>query len=74
MLKKNYLAQNLGTSIIKNARNSSLPKIIPADNKSFSVLGISAKLPSGPIILPSPGPTTDIEVNAAEIEVIKSYS
>ena len=30
------------------------------------------KFPSGPIVEPSPGPTLDIEVAAADTEVIKS--
>ena len=38
----------------------------------FERLESEAKLPSGPIISPSPGPTFDIDVAAPEIEVTKS--
>ena len=34
--------------------------------------GNSEKFPLGPIISPKPGPTFEIDVAAAEIEVIKS--
>ena len=54
------------------AKSSSLPKIIPALRAHFDRLDNEEKLPSGPIISPSPGPTFDIEVAAPEIEVTKS--
>ena len=73
MLKNFYLTQNLGTKIIKKAKYSNLPKIIPNDNNSLSTLGNWLKLSSGPIILPKPGPTTETDVTAADIDVIKSY-
>ena len=72
MLKNFYLTQNLGTKIIKKAKYSNLPKIIPNDNNSLRALGRLAKLSSGPIIFPNPGPTTETEVIAADIDVIKS--
>ena len=34
-------------------------------------VGISLKLPFGPIISPKPGPTLEIDVAAPDIEVIK---
>ena len=34
--------------------------------------GKEEKLPLGPIVVPRPGPTLEIEVAAPEIEVIKS--
>jgi len=34
-------------------------------------VGISLKLPLGPIISPKPGPTLEIDVAAPDIEVIK---
>ena len=54
------------------AKSSSLPKIIPALKAHFDGLESEEKLPSGPIISPSPGPTFDIEVAAAEIADRKS--
>ena len=41
-------------------------------NIHFETSGNNEKFPLGPIILPKPGPTFEIEVAAAEIEVIKS--
>ena len=54
------------------ANNSSLPKIIEKLKTHFEISGNLEKLPFGPMISPSPGPTFDIEVAAADIEVIKS--
>ena len=54
------------------ANSSSLPKIIPRLKAHFEGLDNEEKLPSGPIISPSPGPTFEIEVAAPEIDVIKS--
>ena len=54
------------------AKSSSLPKIIPALRAHFDMLDNEEKLPSGPIISPSPGPTFDIAVAAPETEVTKS--
>ena len=54
------------------AKISSLPKIIPALKAHFDGLDNAEKLPLGPIISPSPGPTFEIEVAAPDIEVIKS--
>ena len=72
ILKNLYLIQNFGAKIIKKAKYSNLPKTIPNDNNSLRTLGNSAKLSSGPIIFPNPGPTTETEVTAADIDVIKS--
>ena len=74
ILKIFYLLQNLGARIIKNAKNSNLPKTIPNDNSNFRIEGKLLKLSSGPMMFPRPGPTTEIEVRAAETDVIKSYS
>ena len=41
-------------------------------NIHFAILDNPSKLPSGPMISPSPGPTFDIDVAAPEIEVTKS--
>jgi hypothetical protein len=54
------------------AKSSSLPKIIPTLKAHFDGLDNAEKLPLGPIISPSPGPTLEIEVAAPEIAVIKS--
>ena len=72
MSKNFYLIQNLGAKIIKKAKYSHLPIIIPNDNNSFKVAGNWLKLSSGPIIFPKPGPTTETEVTAADVDVIKS--
>ena len=74
ILKRFYLIQNFGAKIIKKAKYSNLPKTIPNDNNNLSTSGNWAKLSSGPIIFPNPGPTTETEVTAADIDVIKSYS
>jgi len=47
--------------------------IIEADKTILSMEGKLLKLSSGPIIFPSPGPTTEIEVIAADTLVMKSY-
>ena len=73
ILKNSYLIQNLGAKIIKKAKYSNLPKTIPNDSNSLRATGNWAKLSSGPIIFPKPGPTTETEVTAADIDVIKSY-
>ena len=70
--KNFYLIQNFGAKIIKKDRYSNLPKTIPNDNNSLRILGNWAKLSSGPIIFPKPGPTTETEVTAADIDLIKS--
>ena len=54
------------------AKSSSLPKIIPKLNIHLEISGRDEKLPLGPMIDPSPGPTFDIDVAAPEIDVIKS--
>ena len=64
--------QKLGRSKTKKAINSSLPIIIAADKVTLSSAGRLLKFSSGPIIFPNPGPTTEIEVTAADILVIKS--
>ena len=74
ILKNSYLIQNFGAKMIKKAKYSNLPITIPNDNNIFSALGNCPKLSSGPIIFPKPGPTTETEVTAADIDVIKSYS
>ena len=59
----------------KNAiatRSSSLPKIIANIKIYFSMLSRLLKLPDGPIISPSPGPTFANAVVAPDIAVIKS--
>ena len=57
---------------LSTEKYSNLPKTIPNDNNSLRALGRLAKLSSGPIIFPNPGPTTETEVIAADIDVIKS--
>ena len=54
------------------ANSSSLPNIIPKLSAHLEALDNEEKFPFGPIISPRPGPTFDIEVAAADIEVIKS--
>ena len=59
----------------KNAiatRSSSLPKIIANIKIYFSTSSRLLKLPDGPIISPSPGPTFANAVVAPDIAVIKS--
>ena len=59
----------------KNAiatKSSSLPKIIANINIYFSTSSRLLKLPDGPIISPSPGPTFANAVVAPDIAVIKS--
>ena len=54
------------------ANNSNLPKIIAKLNIHLEISGSNEKFPLGPIRLPKPGPTFEIDVAAAETEVIKS--
>ena len=64
-----------GVIMVGSAGNSYWPVVKNNNanyNNSFRILGNSAKLSSGPIILPKPGPTTETEVTAADIDVIKS--
>jgi len=68
----NYFCQKDGKNRTSIANNSSLPKIIPKLNTHFEKSGNCEKLPFGPIIVPKPGPTLEIEVAAAEIDVTKS--
>ena len=59
----------------KNAiatRSSNLPKIIANIKIYFSTSSRLLKLPDGPIISPSPGPTFANAVVAPDIAVIKS--
>ena len=55
--------------ITRKVRNSNLPASIPKDRTHFEKFGISSKLYAGPIKLPKPGPTFDIDVAAAETDV-----
>ena len=55
--------------ITRKVRNSNLPASIPKDKTHFEKFGISSKLYAGPIKLPKPGPTFDIDVEAAETDV-----
>ena len=68
----NYFCQKDGKNRTSIANNSSLPKIIPKLNTHLEKSGNCEKLPFGPIIVPKPGPTLEIEVAAAEIDVTKS--
>ena len=45
---------------------------MPRDNIHLEISGNEEKFPFGPIIGPNPGPTLEIDVAAAEIDVIKS--
>ena len=54
------------------ANSSNLPKIIAKLKIHFEKSDKFEKLPFGPIISPNPGPTFDIDVAAADIEVVKS--
>ena len=54
------------------ANSSSRPKIIAKLSIHLEISGINEKFPLGPIRFPKPGPTFEIDVAAAEIEVIKS--
>ena len=45
---------------------------MPILNTHLEKSGRREKLPFGPIIVPRPGPTLEIDVAAPEIEVIKS--
>ena len=56
----------------KIAKSSNRPKIIPKLNIHFDAFDKDEKFPLGPIISPRPGPTLEIDVAAAEIDVIKS--
>ena len=53
------------------ANNSNLPNIIAPLSTHFEKSDKLEKLPFGPIISPKPGPTLDIEVAAADIDVTK---
>jgi len=68
----NYFCQKDGKNRTSIANNSSLPKIIPKLSTHLEKSGRREKLPFGPIIVPRPGPTLEIDVAAPEIEVIKS--
>ena len=67
-----YLFQKDGINKIKTAKNSNLPIIIATDNIHLAGSGNELKLPKGPISLLSPGPTTAIDVAAAESDVNRS--
>ena len=67
-----YFLQNEGNNNTNIANNSNLPKIIPKLNIHLEKSDNIEKLPFGPIVVPNPGPTLDIEVAAPEIDVIKS--
>ena len=54
------------------AKSSSLPNIIAKLNTHFDLSDKLEKLPFGPIVSPNPGPTFEIEVAAADTDVIKS--
>ena len=54
------------------AKSSSLPRSIPKHKLNLEKLGKSLKLPVGPIISPSPGPTFDIAEADPDIAVTKS--
>ena len=45
---------------------------MPMVNIHFEISGRDEKFPFGPIIVPKPGPTFEIEVAAPEIDVTKS--
>ena len=68
VLNKHYFQKDL-LNITRKVKNSNLPANIPKERTHLANSGISAKLYDGPIILPKPGPTLDIEVADAEIEV-----
>ena len=51
---------------------SSLPNIIAKLKIHFELSGKAEKLPLGPIKSPNPGPTLEIDVAAADIDVTKS--
>ena len=66
------MRQKAGRKRTSIANSSNLPNIIPIDRIHLETSGKLEKSPFGPITLPRPGPTLDIEVAAPEIEVKKS--
>ena len=52
--------------------SSNRPNNIPRLSNHLALSDKVKKFPSGPIIGPRPGPTLDIEVAAADTDVIKS--
>ena len=58
--------------IASTANNSNLPNSIAKLKIHFEKSDKLEKLPFGPIISPKPGPTFDIDVAAADIDVVKS--
>jgi hypothetical protein len=67
-----YPFQKEGKKNTKTAKSSNLPRSIPNERSHLEASEISLKLPLGPIISPSPGPTLEIEVAAPEIADKKS--
>ena len=68
----NYFFQKFADNKTSTVKISNLPIIIVKDNIHLAPLSIIKKFPDGPTISPNPGPTLDIDVAAAEIDVIKS--
>tara|TARA_B100001029_G_C14857151_1_gene337043 strand:+ start:411 stop:698 length:288 start_codon:yes stop_codon:yes gene_type:complete len=70
--KLNYDLQKEGKKRTNTANISNLPSNIAKDNINFETSDTSPKFPFGPIISPSPGPTLDIDVAAADTADKKS--
>ena len=72
ILNHNQFFQKDGKNNTNIANSSSLPNIIPNVKIHFELSGRLEKSPLGPIIVPSPGPTLDIDVAAPDTDVTKS--
>ena len=68
----NQYLQNPGVKSTNTVRISSLPSSIPTVKSHFAASGNDEKLPAGPMIVPSPGPTLHTAVAAPLNAVIQS--
>jgi len=68
----NQYLQNTGVTSTNTVRISSLPSSIPTVKSHFAASGNDEKLPAGPMIVPSPGPTLHTAVVAPLNAVVQS--
>lgn len=67
-----YFFQKLGTIRTKKVKSSRRPSSIAATRTHFAASPKGAKLPEGPTISPSPGPTLEMVVPVADRAVMTS--
>src|SRR3546814_16273539 len=72
MARRRHRRQKLGASRTKTVNSSSRPSSMPIESSHLAVSGNGLKVPAGPIVGPSPGPTLEIAVAAPEAAVTKA--